>query len=120
VDDWHQRLASTWHWAVAAPGFALTEQVVQILRMLAIAAVTWAAIEMIQVGRSVAVMQAQIVAINEELRRLTTVAELRAAGTVGRGEFEREVEAMQKRLDDLAVRVDRHAQALANLHKPRP
>lgn len=103
------------HWftaAMASPGFVLSDQVIQIVRMLAFAAMAWVGVEIVSLTRDVAVLRVQTEGVARELVALRALAESSVNDRWKRADHERYADAVDARIRGLERRVDNHARAM--------
>ena len=101
------------HMVAMSPGVVLSDQVIQIVRVLAIAAVTWAAVEVVGMGRAMAVVQTQIADVHSKVSKMEAIAEARYSNQLTRQEFEKSMALLDARLEAAEKRLDNHSRAMS-------
>lgn len=101
------------HMVAMSPGVVLSDQVIQIVRVLAIAAVTWAAVEVVGMGRAMAVVQTQIADVHSKVSKMEAIAEARYSNQLTRQEFEKSMALLDSRLEAAEKRLDNHSRAMS-------
>jgi hypothetical protein len=101
--------------AVASAGFILTDQVVQVVRVLAIGLAAWVGVEIISLSRQVVVLQTQMAALTTEVGALRGSVETRTDDRWRRSDHDRYAEAVEERLRSIERRMDNHSRAMSSI-----
>jgi hypothetical protein len=111
LDDWKH----WWHWAAASPGFVLSDQVIQVVRVLATALAVWVGVEIISLSRQVIVLQTQMSTLTTELAAVRAAVETRTDDRWRRSEQERFAASVDERLRAVERRMDNHSRAMSSI-----
>jgi hypothetical protein len=101
--------------AVASAGFVLTDQVVQVVRVLAIGLAAWVGVEIISLSRQVVVLQTQVATMVTEIGALRGSVETRTDDRWRRSDHDRYAEQVEERLRSIERRMDNHSRAMSSI-----
>lgn len=99
--------------AAASAGFVLTDQVIQIVRVMAIALVAWAGLELVQMRSAMAVMQTQLATMTTAVGKLEGKFEATVDDRWRRSDHERFSDSLDRRLTGIEARLDAQARAIS-------